>query len=693
MAMTNYSSKLVATGAIEGWSNKYVKLYVAYKSVQDIANNRSTVYVGMYVVPDLKIGRWGDYSGSYVGKTTLTFDGTVPAETTSTYWLVENKSFTVNHSADGKGSTKIYWKWGVNSTWGGMVNPSGSFTYTLPTIPRASNVSATNCYIGDNTTITISRASSTFKHTLQYKIDGQSSYTNIVSKTTSTSYKYDTSGFAKDALNLLAPTAKTIGCTIRCITYDSAGNTVGSATTDTITLTGKSSSLAPNIFPIIEDTNTTTAGYTGNINKIIKYYSKPQCYFFTETFYNSDIKSFKVENGSKTLSKDGGIFSSGVESNVFKFTVVDSRGFTVSKTITLAKGTEFIEAVKPTITMTTTSPELITSDSSTTFKFGVNLKGSCFCGNMGAKIAETRVYYRYREVGGSWIGSTVSSGWICAADSVKPEYDSNFNNTKISFDVSTEITGLDYLKAYEIQGRVYNTLEPKETGLQTKKATPIFEWSENDFSFNVPIHLPGNKFYTDEAGGGAAINAHNSDISHLNSLAFSDASGSQNYEGICFYRDGANWDILRARAGNVFFMPNYPANTTEYKMCITPGDVITIKDNTALAGYVSNARKSLLITIPLNKPIVGCDTVSFSGKVEMRGITGYLYSPTTQAASISLTSSAEKLTVNGYLSGTCARLTITFEDTIRTSAGGTTTITNNTPVIIVPDGDLNLTFA
>ena len=159
MAMSNYTSKLVKTGSIEGWSGKYVKLYVAYKSVQDVANNKSTVYCGMYVVPDLEIGRWGDWDGSYVGNSKLTFDGTVPAGTTSTLWLAENKSFTVNHNANGEATATIAWKWGVSSTWGGMVTPSGSFTISLPTIPRASTVSAANCYIKDKSTICLAISS------------------------------------------------------------------------------------------------------------------------------------------------------------------------------------------------------------------------------------------------------------------------------------------------------------------------------------------------------------------------------------------------------------------------------------------------------------------------------------------------------------------------------------------------------
>ena len=270
MAMTNYTSKLVATGGLNyGASGETVKLYVAYKSTQNATTNQSTVYVGMYIVISggWDIGRWGDDVGSYVGKTTLTFSGVVPAGTKGTYWLVENKSFTVNHSTDGKGSTTIYWKWGVNSTWGQMVTPSGSFNITLPTIARASSIISSNCYIGDSTTITINKAASSFTHTLQYKIAGQSNFTNLVTKTSASSYKFNTANIADAAYNLLSTTGKTISCTVKCITY--SGSTAIGEKTDSFTLTGKDSVLAPTLNPSIEYTNDNIINNTKS-NKVVK---------------------------------------------------------------------------------------------------------------------------------------------------------------------------------------------------------------------------------------------------------------------------------------------------------------------------------------------------------------------------------------------------------------------------------------
>ena len=261
MAMTGGTSKLVKTSTL-GDTSATCKLYVYYKTSQDVATNKSTVTCGMYIVVSsgYYIGSWSDTGGSYVGTTSLTFSGAIPSSTSGTYWLVENKKFTVTHDDEGKATATIKWKWGVNSSWGGMVMPSGSFTITLPTIARASTFSATNANIGSATTITINRKSDSFTHSFQYMIDGQSSYTTIVSKTTAASsykwtipdeaYKYISSAKVKIYIKCRTYSGDTkIGESIITITATATAASTVSATNasignaTTISITRKSSKL------------------------------------------------------------------------------------------------------------------------------------------------------------------------------------------------------------------------------------------------------------------------------------------------------------------------------------------------------------------------------------------------------------------------------------------------------------------
>lgn len=254
MAMSGGTAKLVKTGYANYGSAGAINLYVYYKSSQSTETNTSTVKCGMYVTSpssSYDIGVWNDFNGSYVGTTSLTFDGTMP-NFAGTYWLVENKSFTVTHDDDGKGKATIYWKWGVNSPWGQMVNPSGSFTIDLPTIARASvpTLSASSVKMGNTLTITTNRKSSSFTHTLKCTFGGT---TTTIATGVGSSYTWTVPDLASKCSGATSGTA-----TITCITYSGSTN-VGSKNV-TVTLNVPDAS-KPTISP-----TTVTMGNAMTIN-------------------------------------------------------------------------------------------------------------------------------------------------------------------------------------------------------------------------------------------------------------------------------------------------------------------------------------------------------------------------------------------------------------------------------------------
>lgn len=241
MAMTGGVAKLVASGTPSGWPGP-INLYAYYIiKPYNIANNSTPISLGMYVTtPDgWYFGPWTDY-GSYIGSATSgsnckVFDGSCPANTQKLRWLAENLEVTVAHDSDGSKTATIYWKWGINSAWSGLVLPSGSFTVKLPTIPRTSDVSvsATSVQMGSKLTINIDRKASSFKHTLSYSFAG---VTGDIATGVDTSY-----GWTVPDLVSLIP-GKTSGvCTITCKTY-SGNSLVGSDTVKvTLTIPAKSS--------------------------------------------------------------------------------------------------------------------------------------------------------------------------------------------------------------------------------------------------------------------------------------------------------------------------------------------------------------------------------------------------------------------------------------------------------------------
>src|SRR5699024_3713500 len=139
--------------------------------------------------------------------------------------LLGTVSRTVNHASDGGKSLMISAVFQIRATLSGTYygTISASANITLDSIPRASSVSAANMRMGTAGKINISRASSSFTHTLTYSFGNTSG--TIATKTTATSVSWT------PALSLASqiPNATSGTCTITCTTYN--GNTnIGSTT-------------------------------------------------------------------------------------------------------------------------------------------------------------------------------------------------------------------------------------------------------------------------------------------------------------------------------------------------------------------------------------------------------------------------------------------------------------------------------
>lgn len=536
-------------------------------------------------------------------------------------------STTIKHNADGTKtfSYSFSQQFSVNYAGSTLNTKSGSGTGTLNDIPRASTITANNAYIGNATTIKIARNSSSFKHTLQYKLPGETSFTNIVSKTSDTEYSWVLNG---NLLYPLIPKAKSMEITLNCITYNSAGENIGSNTT-TIKATCRESLCAPYVMPTAVDVNNKTLALTGDEYLLVRYYSKAQVHSNADARNEATVASQKITHGKTSSTVSPHIFT--VNSDSFSFYVKDSRGFEINSQTAFP----IINYVKLTCALDVSKP---TADGKAT----LTVKGNYFNGSFGATNNTLTLQYRSKINDGNY------SSWYTLTPTV--------NGNKYS--LTQELTGLDYRNKYTYQVRAVDKLATVNSNEIAVKTAPVFDWSAEDFKFNVPV----------------SFGSH---------MAFARS-------------DGDNVDKLSATNGKLFFQPNSPTNTTSYKMVITPGDVVSISDNTPFAAYVSNSKKTILFSIPLNKPLVGVSSVKLSGKIEGRGITGMLYSPTTSASSYSLNDTdaeTEKTTINTYITGNGIRATITFEAAIKTSETGTTTITNNTPATVVPDGTLNLTFS
>lgn len=140
-------------------------------------------------------------------------------------------SGTINGNTDGSCSVTISLNFSgftINGSGANGFNINGSSTVTLYTIPRKSSVSMSSTIMGNETTLTITRASTGFTHTLTYSFGNTSG--TITTKTTSTSVKWTPA----TSLASQIPSSTTGTVTIFCYTY--SGTTLIGSSSTTATL-------------------------------------------------------------------------------------------------------------------------------------------------------------------------------------------------------------------------------------------------------------------------------------------------------------------------------------------------------------------------------------------------------------------------------------------------------------------------
>ena len=211
---------------------------------------------------------------------------------------------TIDHAADGTQSFSVSVKAAVYYS---SVNCSNSATFTLDTIPRTSGVSMGTGTMGSASTITISRATSSFTHTLEYYF-GDASDT-IATKTASTSVSWT----PPLALANQVPNATYGTGTLRCITY--SGNTKIGQKDISITL-NVPSSVIPTIDSASLEIDNSNNEQVADWGVCVTGYTKVKVQASASGQYGSTISSYTISDGysttqnGATLDYTGGVLTS-----------------------------------------------------------------------------------------------------------------------------------------------------------------------------------------------------------------------------------------------------------------------------------------------------------------------------------------------------------------------------------------------
>lgn len=297
----------------------HYKLQVDWTQTKNVSNNTSTITAKMYLVNDWTLSIYSRSTNyTTIAGTKQTY--TSPAISSTGTHLLGTVTQTVTHDSDGSKSITISSVYYIQATLSGTYydSISASATVTLDSIPRASSVSASNVALGSTTTISISRASSSFTHTLTYAFGNTTG--TIATKTTATSVSWT------PALSLASqiPSALSGTCTITCATY--SGSTKIGSKTCTITL-----SVPASVKPTI--TSLGAERVDGDVPSSWGIYlqtkSKAKLTINGAAgSYGSTISSYSISGGgfSSTASSFTTGFLNASGTITFTATVTDSRG-------------------------------------------------------------------------------------------------------------------------------------------------------------------------------------------------------------------------------------------------------------------------------------------------------------------------------------------------------------------------------
>lgn len=448
--------------------------YIKYRVVTDLISqdiNANTSYVRVR----LEAWRTNNYTTYGTGTGCVRVNGGEYCDaitssqqiTLNSYTILSDEYVVVGHNSDGTKNLTCGGYFTINAPVSGGWN---EYSFDLPTIPRASSVTATNSDIEAATTIVINRYSTSFTHTLNYTFGTLSG--TIVSGTSDTTIGWTVpSSFYAEI-----PNSATGTCTITCLTYN-GGTQIGSSTTTFIASVNSSNS--PEVSATIVDSDALTTSLTGDSSKFVKYFSDA-AFSITSTPKNSAtiVSRSIVCNGKSSTSSTGTLTD--VESGTFVVSTTDSRGFSSSVTYTKTLVDYVKLTVNPTFSRNTPVDGLI----------NLTYNGNYFNSTFGSVANTLSLKYRYRIVGGSW------SAYVTTLVPVI---------TDNTYAQTLQLSGtFMYTNAYEFE--IVATDQIYSSGVSVASVVPsgvpIMAWNKNRVTINGDLSITGSI-----VGSGTAVPA------------------------------------------------------------------------------------------------------------------------------------------------------------------------------------------
>lgn len=245
--------------------------------------------------------------------------------------------------------------------------------------------------------------------------------------------------------------------------------------------------IADDAVPTIDSTVATTDAISlqlsGNTKTIINGVSTVQINLYASPTTGAYIKDKWCQNPPNYYSGKHGTTQTfiGHNNGVFKFGATDTRNRSATKTITLAA----IDYKSPTVSID--GVEINTSGVAT-----IDISGTWFKGSFGKVSNDITVSYRYKLNSSSSWGS-----WTTISNAAK--------NNDGTFSATVTKSGLSYTETYNFEAKVQDAINTISSKEYIAKSLPVFDWSSDDFNFNVPVSIlsptdsnnPATKQYVD----------------------------------------------------------------------------------------------------------------------------------------------------------------------------------------------------
>ena len=442
----------------QSWSNGYkISLTLTEQEVDYKANTSSVAYKFTISNSDSKLVREDDFTWSIfiAGQNIPIVDFDFNLTKYHTTQTIASGRLTVKHNPDGTldmpYAVSIPNVRNYNSNGPSYMEMEG--TWKLSHIPRIPAVYCPDAYIGDTVGIKIDALDTDVTYNLGYSfwelegVIGEDLPATEVFWTIPESF-YSQIPWEKEGI-----------CVLTCKAY-CEGEEIGGGDYE-ITVKVDPRLNSPQVTAEILDVNPETLALTGNASQLVRYCSHARVKAACQTKNHAHVQSYRMVNNSVVYTERDAVVP-GVESGLFRLEVTDSRGFTATNPVSRT----LIPYIKLTCNLSDNKPD---SQGNMTVK----VSGNFFNGTFGALDNTLDVAYRYKAMGEEY------GEWISMAADVAVK----------SYQAEAQISGLDNNTAYVFQARATDRLGTVESETYTARATPVFDWDENDFNVNGAFRI------------------------------------------------------------------------------------------------------------------------------------------------------------------------------------------------------------